>query len=586
MQRKLAAILLAVAAYNAFYFASGLPLLGTLGFALTIILIQAFLWLAFFPKTFTKKQEHALATSSVAILACLIAIFRASPIDALLLSFLSCGLSLISLYLLALTHYQFGAISELIYVPFAIAKHWFIKAIDLVDATPKLITKIFKDRNRISNSSLKLEKSTTIGLIRGAIITAPVVLIILIALIQADPIFSKLVSETLNKLYELVKPLLELSIPRRLIASLFVALLTTPVALMTIRRRFRSPLTHPHYQKYRIEVIMLVIVIALVLASFLIVQFRYLFATIKETELHQFGVQTYSEYVRRGFFELTFVSVIVYLAAVVSLVVLRNSPPQKPDFLLTANLVLLSETVIFIISILRRVFLYQIHHGLTRVRFYGTAFLSMLIALTLVLILRHAKGLKFNWYKFETSIALATVLFVTLLNPDKLIATKFKPTVNQETDYAYIARLSANAIDGWLEAYQEAEILNRLNQTKDPELISPDETRRLIYAKRAVDSLRLRYSLLIQKYGTSQELSQITYPEDSTKLPIHFKGPAPKEKLNIAEFDAYQKLKSYIPPQEISQLAHSLFNLLSNIPQQNHPQNLDRSTDTPLVKWY
>lgn len=582
MPRKLIAILLAVGAYNLFFFSSGLPSFGSLGFTLLILLIQAFLWLAFYSKTFSEKEEQALVASSISILASVIGVFRASSVDAALLGFLSLGLSLVSLYLLALTHSEFGSIAEILFIPLGVAKHWFSKAVNLIDSTPEIISK-FQTRNRALKLNLSFEKSTTTGLIRGIIITIPVVLVILMALSSADPIFSKLLSENFKKILDFLSPFLEIKLAQRLIVSLFIVILTAPVAFMTIGRRFRSPLVHARYRKFRIEAAMLVSAVALVLASFLIIQFRYLFATVQETELNQFGVQTYSEYVRRGFLELTFVSIVVYLTAGAGLVVLRASPPKKRDLVQTANLVLFSETVIFIISILRRVFLYQIHHGLTRVRIYGTAFLLLLIALTCVLILRQVKGAKHKFYRFESLIVIASIILVTLVDPDKLIATRFKPSVNREIDYVYISRLSPSAVEGWLEAYQQANILAYKLKTKDPKLIPEDETRRLIYASRSINLIRVRYIFLIRKYGTAEEFSQIAL-RDEGKHTLKPKAPTPKLKHNLAELEAYQKLKSTIAPNEINQLSQDLSQLLLNIPQERQPVALDRSTLSPLVK--
>ncbi len=338
---------------------------------------------------------------------------------------------------------------------------------------------------------------------------------------------------------------------------MFLALILIPLAFLAIRSRFRSPLNQPFLNRYPIEATVLSSVIAFILISFLIIQFPYVFATVPETQLHQFGINTYSEYVRRGFFELILVSIIVYAVAGLSLLVYRQS--QTNTKLKLANLTLMSIALIFIFSILRRVSLYQIYHGLSRSRFYGAAFLVSLIGLTIILILRHLR-LKFNhWYQYEIGLVLATIFFTVILTPDRLIATAFPPTVNQEIDYTYIARLSPDAVDGWLEAYSWAKttVTNRQHLTQ----FTPEDTRQLIYAESVLSALSFRYSQLNHQYATA----------------------FPPGQVNFAQLSAYQKLRLVITLEDLDQLSNQALNL-SQTARSQHQIIPDRSGFSPLVK--
>src|SRR5258708_7519937 len=153
---------------------------------------------------------------------------------------------------------------------------------------------------------------------------------------------------------------------------------------------------------------------------------------------------------------------------------------RKQAALRSVNVLLLVETLIFIFSVMRRVLLYQASHGLSRSRTYGMVFLVLMFLFTVVLILRHYQQYKIRWYLVEAASVMGVVLFIFFLNTDNVIATQDQPTVNGQIDYTYISRLSADAVDGWIQAYQQSKavILNPMfvNQ-KD---FSDNEARQII----------------------------------------------------------------------------------------------------------
>ncbi len=345
-----------------------------------------------------------------------------------------------------------------------------------------------------------------------------------------------------------------------------------PLAWLTTTEKFRSPFQHSTFKNLHVESLILSGSVAFLLACFLLIQFRYLFTTVSETELHQFGVQTYSEYVKKGFGELLLVSLIVYVVAGIGMVVHRMMHDvRKQKMLRSVNVVLLVETLIFIFSVMRRVFLYQASHGLSRIRVYGMVFLVLMFLFTIVLILRHYQQYKMRWYLVEATSVVAVIFFIFFLNTDNLIATQDQPTVNNEIDYGYIARLSPDAIDGWIQGYQQSKAIIMNPAYVNQKEFSNDEARHIIYSQQVVDNLMGWREFLAKNYKDRQfSFSKILTPE--------------MKRFNFAEAGAYQKFTENIPDAELEELQRMATVYADRIANQPEQVRLDRSNDSPLVK--
>lgn len=566
MIRKSIALVLGVVAFNLLFFVYTksssaefvIPFVGTLGFFVLIVSAQIYIFLGKPSDLPAKNKLYAQILSSIAILSSLIAIFRASFVDAFLLNLLSLGLSLIVIYLVSLKHPLVGAISEVLVIPQRIFVGWLTAAAYLVDLLPSKIDKLWLFiKNKLS---LKGQASGVGAILRGLLITVPIAGIILILLGSADPIFGKLVKDIFNIKLPNIAPW----ILNRGVGTLIFLLFAAPILFIKIRKKFISPFNDVRLGKYNLETATLVFVLSFIFAAFLVIQFRYLFAQVPETELIQFGVRTYSEYVRRGFGELTLVSVIVYLTSAMSFSIYKVADKSK-KILRNLNLVLLFETLIFIISILRRVYLYQLAHGLTRIRVYGSAFLILLLVLTIILMLRQLAKAKRDWHIFEIGACIILVLGIGIINIDKLIANNFPPTVNQEVDYVYISKLSADAVDGWISAYINArKDVDRLSLIPVPNR-TQDDIRKIVYSFLTLGNINSNYGVLEWKTKT-------IYPVYGFR------------ELNFGEQDAYKRLQNSIDKEELRVVFDKSSKLYYSLSETQRYQNFDRSYNTPLVK--
>ncbi|HEX8458217.1 MAG TPA: DUF4173 domain-containing protein [Pyrinomonadaceae bacterium] len=182
-------------------------------------------------------------------------------------------------------------------------------------------------------------------------------------------------------------------------------------------------------------------------ASFVIVQFRYFFGGAERvmsiTEL------TYSEYARRGFFELTWVAGLVLPLLLGAHALLRkDSTAAARLFRLLAGT---QVGLLFVImaSAVARMRLYQSEYGLTELRVYTMAFMLWL-------------GLVFVWFAWTVLLrgsrerfacgalvaAFITVGLLHLVNPDAYIvrANAAHARAGRSFDAAYAASLSADAV--------------------------------------------------------------------------------------------------------------------------------------------
>jgi hypothetical protein len=200
------------------------------------------------------------------------------------------------------------------------------------------------------------------------------------------------------------------------------------------------------------EVGTVLLVVDLLFAAFVAVQFRYLFGG---SELvRTLTGMSYAEYARRGFFELVTVAALslpLLLAADYWLD--RSDPRRMRRFRQLAGLMLLLLDVM-LASALLRMWLYTTQFGLTEQRFYTTAFMGWLV---LVFGWFGATVLRGRRERFGMGALLAGWLVLAalnLVNPDGVIAevNLARAARGRPFDVAYATTLSADALPAWHRA--------------------------------------------------------------------------------------------------------------------------------------
>lgn len=164
----------------------------------------------------------------------------------------------------------------------------------------------------------------------------------------------------------------------------------------------------------------------------------------------------YSEYARRGFFELCTIAVINF-AVILSMLAFSKKKDGKPSAALKVYTCVMSGLTLFIISTaIAKMFMYIGEYGLTRLRLYTSWFMVLLAVIFAVLIIRAFVP------KFRTSAAISAafiVLFGALCfsRPDALIAeyniTLYEQGALEKLDAEMLCTLSDDAYVVMLDHY-------------------------------------------------------------------------------------------------------------------------------------
>ncbi len=402
------------------------------------------------------------------------------------------------LYILASKLDFFRNVSEVLMSPVRLGLGW-LKAFTEVTGEG-----LSGQNNKLLNGKAKILRPVLVGLGFGLIF----VVVVGGILMMADPIFSNTVGK-----YVSLKVLGQL--PDRAVVSLVALVMVVPLLLLKIPREFKPPTGWWQKQVGGIETAIAIFMVAAVLLLFLIIQSPYVFANVAaETDLSKFGVVTYSEYVRKGFIELLMVLGIGYGLMWGGLLTWRGAG-RNSKALILSQLTLGSALLVFAISVLRRIGLYQQFHGWSLIRIYGGIGVILAMTMLLVLIIRHFKEAK--WVRLEAVLVGLTVIFISWFNAEEFVVTTHPPTVNGRVDHIYLSRLSEDGYNGWKQAWVwTEEIVNR----KEKKVYTPDELREIIYAERVLENLRYNYDSLIRDYGPVSEKQE--YLLTAAKLQLKF----------------------------------------------------------------
>ncbi|HEY1402724.1 MAG TPA: DUF4173 domain-containing protein [Pyrinomonadaceae bacterium] len=188
-------------------------------------------------------------------------------------------------------------------------------------------------------------------------------------------------------------------------------------------------------------------------ACFVVVQFRYFFGgaarVMSITEL------TYSEYARRGFFELTWVAGLLLPLLLGAHALLRKNSRTAGRIFRPLAGVQVALLFVIMASAVARMRLYQSEYGLTELRLYTTAFMLWL-------------GLVFIWFAWTVLVrdarrrfacgalvaAFVTTGLLHVVNPDAYIvrANAAHARAGRSFDGQYAASLSADAVPSLVAA--------------------------------------------------------------------------------------------------------------------------------------
>jgi hypothetical protein len=306
----------------------------------------------------------------------------------------------------------------------------------------------------------------SVAVVRGVVFTLPIVLVFAVLLGSADQVFGKYLEGVFNAFDNIGE------ITSRMVLTAAIGWIAIGGLSYALARRYyfisREPSERgeadedltPEKRKNTpiiltmIETTMILGAVNLLFGAFVVVQFAYLFggeAAIGEQSF------TYSQYARRGFYELLAVTVLsLGMALFLDWVTIRRG--EREGMLFKGLSVILSGLVgVMIVSASQRMVLYEQAFGFTDDRVYAHLFILWLGGLFVAFIL-HLFRVRKNIFAFGMLIvAIGYTGHLNLLNVDQYIAQEnVQRWRNGELlDVCYLNSLSLDALPVVLEVREE-----------------------------------------------------------------------------------------------------------------------------------
>jgi hypothetical protein len=298
-----------------------------------------------------------------------------------------------------------------------------------------------------------------VPVLRGIILALPVVLLFGALLSSADPVFSRVFNDILE-LFQIDK-LAEYIV--RGILILMIAYLLFGVYMHVYAKSDDKKLAT---QKTRLKPFLGFVEAAIILGSvaalfsvFVVIQFQYFFGGQANINIEGF---TYSEYARRGVFELVVVAFFTLMLFLLMSAVTRRGEERQQKIFSGLGITLVLLVAVILVSAFQRLILYEHAFGFTRLRTYSHVFMLWVGALLVATAALEALGRQRIFVFAALMSALGFTASLNLLNVDAFIAwqninrlDKFEEvedgyssrmSVETTVDISYLASLSTDAV--------------------------------------------------------------------------------------------------------------------------------------------
>ena len=270
--------------------------------------------------------------------------------------------------------------------------------------------------------------SKTLGIIGGALLSIPVICLVVPLLIDGDAAFGSLATTTVDKISELFERLFaNMDLP---VVEAFLALLVAPY-IYNVMFCFRHGVTDERrkeknegYKNLRFVSSNVfagfLSVISLVYVVYLLSQLAYFFSAFTG-KLPDGSTITVASYARRGFFEMVAVAVINLAVIGVTVLFSKRNDGEISRMIKGFDLFLCGFTLVIVMTSISKILLYIAEMGLTHKRLYVfVADLILLVAFAMVIVRIFKK--KFPYMKIILAFACSVITLMSLVGTDSLIA--------------------------------------------------------------------------------------------------------------------------------------------------------------------
>ncbi|HZS06608.1 MAG TPA: DUF4173 domain-containing protein [Blastocatellia bacterium] len=300
---------------------------------------------------------------------------------------------------------------------------------------------------------------------RGLAIAAPLIFLFGALFVAADAVFENVVSRTFNLDAERLFV--------HLFLTAFITFVTGGFLRYTLLAEAPAVTANSRPQFLSLGIIEIGIVLSLLnllFLAFVAIQFRYFFGGAAHV-MATTGL-TYSEYARRGFFELVTVALLVLpLLLMMHWLLRKEDPAHERLFRVLAGIKLLLLFVIMA-SAVQRMRIYQLEFGMTELRLYTTAFMGWLAVVFVWFGLTVLRGQRARFAFGAVVSGFAMVAVLHAINPDAMIVrtNAARSRLGMGFDVNYATSLSADAVPSLLAALPDLKpeerrrVLERLGQ--------------------------------------------------------------------------------------------------------------------------
>jgi hypothetical protein len=294
-------------------------------------------------------------------------------------------------------------------------------------------------------------------LLRGLVLSIPVLLLFAALLASADAVFGKYLSKLfdLSNLPEYIFRLAYILIGAYLLVGVFLH------AILASRDESVSPSNPPRTKPFLgfVEAAMVLAGSDLLFAAFVAVQFRYFFGGVQNILVEGY---TYSEYARSGFGELVAVAFISLMLLLALGTITRREGRQRVAFsALGVSLVALVSVIL--VSAFQRLNLYENAYGFTGLRMYTHVFIVWLGLLLAAVAVLEAVGHMRYFPLAGLLAAFGFTLSLAILNVDNAIVewNERSARTGQKLDTDYLTTLSDDAVPALLDLYRNGPASTR-----------------------------------------------------------------------------------------------------------------------------
>ena len=313
-------------------------------------------------------------------------------------------------------------------------------------------------REKRESKTGRNKKTHLMTILRGIAISLPIWLVFLGLLYSADLIFAQRIDRLTASLN--LENLSELAV--QLVLALLTAYFFTGAILFAAQRSDKPSATSTGKQSVPpflglTETSIILGGVILLFASFVIIQFQYLFSGQANISLEGF---TYAEYARRGFGELVGVAALsILLLKGLSIATKKVTEGQQRIFsALSSGQVVL--VLVILVSAFQRLSLYESAYGFTRFRAYSHILIIWLGIFLLAYLMMEFFKRQSQFINISLLVIAGFSLTLGALGIDVFIARKNieRSMQSQPLDAAYLAGLSSDTVPTIVEWFSKKQV--------------------------------------------------------------------------------------------------------------------------------